>query len=174
MSERYIFVDVDGVLNPLGLLPEDGFLHSIALDGLVYGVNLSKTHARLLLDLAEKTGAVLVWATMWNDYANEYISPAIGLPVLPVAQVKQEKFSETVAMMKARTVLSYAGDSSFVDFDDEFYIGPLLEGTNGIHIFVDPYAGLKEQHITKAENFFSTAKLREEQSQLGKADTINL
>jgi hypothetical protein len=31
--------------------------------------------------------ADLVWATSWNDLANTYVGPAIGLPELPVIDV---------------------------------------------------------------------------------------
>jgi hypothetical protein len=152
---KYIFVDVDGVLN-YDSHEGGGFSHPIVLEGVTYkNIWLNKNHATMLLGLAERTGAQLVWATMWNDYANEFISPAIGLPELPVADVQQAYWNDTVAAMKARTVKKYAGDSVFVDFDDEYYIDQLIKDTNGKHIHIDPWYGLTQDHIDIAEKFLT-------------------
>jgi hypothetical protein len=149
---RYILVDVDGVLNPN--LPSEGAFSVLAKPGGVsYNLILNKRQADLLLRLAEDTNSELVWATTWENQANEWIGPEIGLPQLPVVKMVQRKFSENLGSIKARSALAYAGDSKFVYFDDEYNIGYCLEGTNGRHVYVDPKYGLVLRHIVEAEAY---------------------
>lgn len=74
-----LFLDVDGVLNPVRPRAEAGFrTHSL----LGTRVLLSRAHGRWLRELADVYD--LVWATTWEQYANELICPLLGLPALPV------------------------------------------------------------------------------------------
>ena len=81
-----VLIDVDGPLNPYATLyPQgpDGYVsHRMKPKGFEYGkglkVLLNPLHGPLFLSLE----AELVWATMWEDDANKWISPHIGLPEL--------------------------------------------------------------------------------------------
>jgi hypothetical protein len=77
-------VDIDGVISlfgapfaPSGDLPADGSFHSI--DGIPHF--LSAIAAAHLLELAELFD--LVWASGWEEKANEHLPHLLGLPALP-------------------------------------------------------------------------------------------
>jgi hypothetical protein len=81
-----ILLDVDGPLSPYDCGPyaPDGFVsHLMKPSGFLYGgglkVRLNPLHGPSLASL----GAELIWATMWNNDANVWIGPQLGLPELP-------------------------------------------------------------------------------------------
>ena len=152
---KYIFLDVDGVLNP-NLGSEGSFKVVAKPNGLSFNLILNKRQANLVLKLVEDTGSELVWATTWEHHANEWIGPPLCLPELPVVKLAERKFNENLGSVKARSVLAYAGDSKFVYFDDEYNIGYCLEGTNGRHVYVDPMYGLVLRHIVEAEAYLKS------------------
>ncbi|GAA5037666.1 hypothetical protein ACFQRL_14210 [Microbacterium fluvii] len=55
---------------------------------------------RSLLD----RGVEVVWATTWQQYANTYFAPALGLPDLPVGVSSPPRFSEDSPDWKARNL----------------------------------------------------------------------
>jgi hypothetical protein len=77
-----LFVDVDGVISLFGFNPSEtppGSFHSI--DGIIHCIG-SEVAARLA-KLAQRYE--LVWATGWEEKANEYLVHILGLPrELPV------------------------------------------------------------------------------------------
>lgn len=75
-----LYLDIDGVLNPLSPDPVQFTEHTI--DALT--VNLSPEHGAWLKELAECYE--LVWATTWEHHANEHVGPLLGLPELPVVE----------------------------------------------------------------------------------------
>jgi hypothetical protein len=88
-----LFLDVDGTLLPLG-------------------------HARIPSSLLP---CELIWATAWMEDANEVLSPLLGLPRLPVAdlpEVAQEDESG-VLNWKTRALVRAAAGRPFVWADDE-------------------------------------------------------
>jgi hypothetical protein len=79
-----LYLDVDGVLNPVRPAPAAGFtVHSM----LGTRVLICPRHGRWLRELSEVYE--LAWATTWLERANDYISPLLGLPELPVVPVQQ-------------------------------------------------------------------------------------
>jgi hypothetical protein len=65
---KYIFIDVDGVLNALGSNPGPDYFPAFGQSsktGFRYSLCLNKQHAKWLLGLSASTGANLAWATTW-------------------------------------------------------------------------------------------------------------
>lgn len=88
-----LLVDVDGVLNPFMMSPNSwqkkGFSrHQVTIPAHVdastptYRVYLSAAHKEMIEELEEVCD--VVWATTWNDLANELLGPLLGLKEYPV------------------------------------------------------------------------------------------
>lgn len=151
-----VLLDVDGVLNPV-VRPHRGYRrHRATPDGITYRLWLNAAHGRLLLDLAEATGAELIWATYWRDAANDWIAPRVGLPRLPFVPIPRQPLDSdlTVGGWKARHVARWAAGRPFVWFEDEPDVTECLaaEADLGPHFVVqiDPYKGLVEGHLDRA------------------------
>lgn len=151
---NFIFIDVDGVLNPWK--PTEAFTrYHIEVQGVVYPVYLNPEHGEWLKKLAADTNSELVWGTTWQELANPEISTRIGLPELPHLPLHRGKLSESLGQTKAEAAKRYAGDSKFVYFDDETDLGWYLGDCNGIHFCIDYRYGLLPEHITKASNYLN-------------------
>lgn len=150
-----IFLDVDGVFNPNR--PSEGHFTVLARpDGAEYKLILNKRQSALVKTLAADTNSRMVWATTWEDHANEWIGPNLGLPELPVVKFHPKKFAESLGSIKARGVSEFAGGEKFVYFDDEYDIGNYLGDCNGLHVYVNPKYGLGVKHIVEAESFLTS------------------
>ncbi|MBO3750719.1 hypothetical protein J5X84_31970 [Streptosporangiaceae bacterium NEAU-GS5] len=146
-------IDVDGVLNPFRR--SRGFRrHEVAVGGETYRLNLNRRHGRALLALAHDTDAQLVWATTWEDKANEEIGPRIGLPNLPVIEVGREP--------KAYAVAAYVKGRPFVWFDDahqpadQQYLAEHPGVGEFLLVKVDPGVGLTGAHLDQARAWLVT------------------
>ena len=161
---KYVFVDIDGVLNP-DHLRAGGFRHEARPygDSTMFALNLHEAYGQWLLDLSEKTGAFLVWGSTWQQYANEWVGKPLGLPHLSHLDLVPTKFSETLGCTKARAAVEYAQGSPFVFLDDEPDLGHYIRRhhsgnrNQGLHVHVDPRYGLDRHHLVKAEKFFGGA-----------------
>ena len=152
-----IFLDVDGMFNPI-VPSENHVRHDITLpNGSSFTVFLNPKHGEEILKLALDTDAELVWGTMWQEQANEYIGPNVGLPTLPVMRVLTYKMSSTLGLDKAYSAQLYANGRKFVYLDDEVDIGLHIKDSIGKHIWVDPEYGLRPEHIVKAREFLLAA-----------------
>ncbi|MEU4534391.1 HAD domain-containing protein [Streptosporangium sp. NPDC023825] len=169
MSEKngpVIIVGVDGVLNPWNQ-HHLGFVRmKIRLStGEVFKVALNHNHGKMLMDLAKKTGSELMWASFWNEHANEHIGRRLGLPELPVIPISDEvnhmprhKRPSTGAW-KVRCVAESGmlAGRSFVWFDDEPEVPELAASDSrlGPHLVVPvPWVtGLNVAHIAQAERW---------------------
>jgi hypothetical protein len=157
-----LLLDVDGVLNPMGRpAPPDYRSHRCTIDGEVYTVQLNPAHGRLLLDLAASTGAELVWATTWEQHANDWIAPRIGLPALPVIAMSPHVTCEHGEMFKTPHVAAYVGRRPFVWFDDQVWAEDedYLRVHQGLDDFllvqVDPVRGLTSRHLGMAHEWLT-------------------
>ena len=98
-----LFLDVDGVLNPLGSPP--GYREH-RIEG--FPILLNPDHRWELLDLARDFD--LAWATTWEDDANVEIGPRLGLPSLPVVHFEFDS--------KWPDIVDFAGTRPFAWLDD--------------------------------------------------------
>ncbi len=81
MSRPILAVDVDGVISLFGF--EETPDHSVArfelIDGMVHCISLAAgDRLRRLADSYE-----MIWASGWEDKANDYLPAMLGLPELP-------------------------------------------------------------------------------------------
>jgi hypothetical protein len=81
MSRPLLAVDVDGVISIFGFDEPPGKEEAQfeLIDGMVHCISLLA--GRRLLQLAEHYE--LVWATGWEDRANDYLPNILGLPQMP-------------------------------------------------------------------------------------------
>jgi len=86
VSKPILLLDVDGPLNPWSApkgLPAGFVEHSSRPRGWETGnpmkIRLRATDGFRLMEI----GCELIWATAWEEEANDWIGPHIGLPVLP-------------------------------------------------------------------------------------------
>jgi len=156
-----LLLDVDGVLNPTGP-PTRGFRrYRCTVDGHVYTVHLNPRHGPRLMELALRTGTELAWATTWEEHANEWISPRLGLPRLPVVALGPDLGSEKGEMYKTRYVAEYVGNRRFVWFDDQVYQEDerYLRARQGLGEFllvhVPPEQGLTSEHLAIAREWLT-------------------
>ncbi|SET60062.1 HAD domain-containing protein [Nonomuraea wenchangensis] len=158
-----VLLDVDGVLNPIGRRPPGYRRYRCVVEGVTYVVSLDPRHGRRLLGLAEATGAELVWATTWEEHANDWIAPRIGLPSLPVVAVNADTLpvSGHGEMFKTPAVAAYAGLRPFVWFDDQVWAEDeeYLRVHQGVGDFllvhVDPAHGLTSDHLGMAKEWLT-------------------
>ncbi len=157
MDDRpLILIDIDGVVNVLTsskirsrLCFHDGWRQQRIND---FGVRLfwNPRIGPWLLRLAEETGAELAWGTMWEDDANFYVSPLLGLPRLPVAPAASD-------INKARGIVPWTAGRPFVWFDDD--IGETEETDElcgdqpHLVILTDERYGLEPEHIERAREW---------------------
>jgi len=105
MSAPLLFLDVDGVVLPIGRPLEE------------LGPDLGRQLAAL--------PAELVWATAWEHGANDEIAPRIGLPRLPVVEWRATTLAEDIEddyfglHWKTRQLVEWAAGRAFVWADDE-------------------------------------------------------
>ncbi|MFI6603973.1 HAD domain-containing protein [Nonomuraea sp. NPDC050536] len=148
-----LLVDVDGVLNPFGRPTPDFRRYECKIGDQVYTVHLNWRHGARLLELALQTRAQLVWATTWEEHANEWIAPRLGLPELPVIPLAPGPKSPSVA--------DYVRGRPFVWFDDQVWEADeeYLRDHQGVGEFllvpVDPWRGLTRRHLAMAAEWLT-------------------
>jgi hypothetical protein len=160
-AKPLLLLDVDGVLNPMRRTSPRFRRHNCVVDGEVYTVLLNVRHGSQLLTLAKETESELVWATTWEEHANQEIAPRVGLPSLPVITLNRDSGSRCGEGVKTRAVADYVKGRPFVWFDDglsgadEDY----LTGHEGVGDFllvhVDPRSGLSDDHLAEAREWLT-------------------
>ena len=148
-----ILLDVDGVLNPSfssqqrsQLVHHDGWRHGRAWsNGLEYHLLLNPEHGRWLRDIAAEASADLAWASTWEDLANQFVGPVIGLPPLP--------FAPAALHNKARSVVGWTAGRPFAWLDDSAdelaQAGRLAQGQPHLCVLVDAHTGLTQEHLSQ-------------------------
>ncbi|GHJ44269.1 hypothetical protein Cs7R123_16110 [Catellatospora sp. TT07R-123] len=161
-----LFLDVDGPLNPYAAKPTrrpDGYqTHRMLLASMAeptrppwhrrrpLRVWLHPGHGPSLLALPFD----LVWATSWTDEANEWISPRLGLPELPVVPWPVPRRDGPGGVFyKTAPLVEWAAGRPFAWVDDDltdadaawvrqYHAGPAL-----LHR-IDPKLGLRDDDFT--------------------------
>lgn len=105
-----LLLDVDGVLCPIGDRSET--LVSIGASHLRYEEETPQ-RLRSLVD-----HFVLVWATSWEEEANEVVGPALGLPLLPVVRFGHWDPPQGVTW-KLPAIQQYVGERACAWVDDD-------------------------------------------------------
>lgn len=160
-SVGYLFLDVDGPLNPWaekGCRRPVGYTtHRLRPAGWENArkplrVWLNPSHGPALVKLAADTGLTLAWATTWQFEANRLIGPVLGLPELPVVDFDHHPGS--LKDWKFPAVADFASGKPLVWFDDDFRSSRLVHTVTDfqhqrgdlptlLH-WVDPRVGLTE------------------------------
>lgn len=112
MTTPFLFMDVDGVLNPFPDCPP-GFVEYDFFPEDDEPVRLAAHHGSWLRELA--TVFDLVWASGWGQDANRLLSPFFGLPELPAIALPPIPFEPHE---KVPAVASFAGDRPAAWVDD--------------------------------------------------------
>jgi hypothetical protein len=176
MSDRLIYLDVDGPLNPYGAprhrRPEGYTSYRMSppswiaqqepvqvMRGRVKPllVWLRPDAGEHLLQLANDTESQLVWATTWEHDANDYIGPHVGLPKLEVVEFgdARSRYRECGQHWKLDTLIDHAAGRSFVWLDDEItsrdhdYLDRRYNGRDfgaALALAVSPLTGLLPAH----------------------------
>jgi len=154
MKKKAILLDVDGPLNPFNakIVPEGYQQHRMYPTGFEYGNGL-----RVLLRHSDgpsmaSYGAEIIWATMWEGDANEWIGPHLGLPKLPFIDWDEtSKWDSRGLHFKTRRIASWMNEHrkgmDFLWIDDECghhdreWLNDHIEGTASI-LRVSPKTGL--------------------------------
>jgi hypothetical protein len=151
-----LFLDVDGVLNPVCPHPDAGFdTHTL----FGYAVLLSARHGAWLRELADTYE--LVWATTWEEHANTHVAPALGLDPLPVVRLSgyvprpgdpRIPLMELFSAQKWAPLLRHAGGRPFAWVDDVIP-GRLLRKSlwrrDRLLLRIDPGQGLERWHVDR-------------------------
>jgi hypothetical protein len=147
-----LLIDVDGVLNPLGVGPDfvpPGFV-AHRLEGL--RVLLARKHGAWLTALA--TDFDLVWATSWEHDADRLIAERVGLPRgMPVITFT----SQTEWTAKLPDVIRFVGDRPVAWIDDalgaEEHEWASSRGVPTLLIQANHRVGLTRAHIDRLREF---------------------
>lgn len=169
-----IGLDVDGVLNPYVARPPqqpEGYVtRDITPSGFLKPVRvwLSPAHGKLLTTFADQLGVDLYWATTWEEEANTYIAPVLGLPDLPVIKFG---LGLTGSRWKWADVFQAALDRPLVWFDDDFdgrwhrsgrerFLADRTElGLDTLLMNIDPAVGLTEADLANAAHWLMSRGL---------------
>jgi len=141
MTKPLLLLDVDGVLRPFG--HDEGHVEAVLdFDPIRYDPQTPARLARLAAQFR------LVWATAWEDAANDLLAPLFELPPLPVI-----RFDDQVAISdswKLPAIKRFVGEHPFAWIDDD--VGPDAHrwaGTRGVATLlldIEPQRGLHAGH----------------------------
>jgi len=164
-----VLLDVDGVLNPARSRAAGYRRHWVFPAGIAHRLLLNPRHGPMLAELAEVTGAELVWASYWQARANIWIAPRIGLPSLRFVPIPtrwghtwRASARPEPGPWKARHVAAWTGQIPFVWLEDDVNVAGCLTEEPGLgrHLVVriDPAVGLTEQHVAKARAWLTSVR----------------
>lgn len=155
-----MLLDVDGVLNLGQFMPsarrgrlrrDQGWYSGRAgdrHDPYAERIVLNRRWGPMLRSL-EDEGAELAWATAWNEAANWFISPLLGLGELPWAPAVHKR--------KAYTVVPWTEGRPWAwleDRQDELTVASALSHRRPhLPVLVDPLEGLADDHVERVREW---------------------
>jgi hypothetical protein len=169
MTKPLLLIDVDGVANAFGgpfaglpapdgyalyRLRERSFTDEQGRPWVQGGLRvwLNPDHGRMLLTLADRFE--LAWCTAWRESANEFISPVLGLPELPVVPLPGGWQTLADQHWKTPGVEEYAAGRALAWFDDEFKAADYewsakrtIDGAPTLLVPIDPLHGIRQGDI---------------------------
>ena len=151
MPQRPIlFVDVDGVISLFGFAPGEG-----ALPGPLYWIDgvahcIPEDIGARLVSLAERFE--LVWATGWEERANEHLPFLLKLPFRDLPSLKFDGHAVFgSAHWKVDAIDEYAGDrpAAWIDDNLDEVCWAWAEGREAPTLLVqtETYDGLTDEHV---------------------------
>jgi hypothetical protein len=147
-----LFVDVDGVISVFGFPldgPPPGRLLSV--DGLPHCI--SSGSGDRLIRLAETYE--LVWATGWEERANEHLPHLLGLPGELPTLIFDEQPMWGSAHWKLSALERYAGDRPAAWIDDNFneacWDWASARSAPTLLVRTEPAVGITDEHVEELE-----------------------
>jgi hypothetical protein len=152
-----LLMDVDGVLNAINR--NQGSRTYAIHQVLGYPIRFRHEMANWLARLAEHFTPV--WCTMWDDQANEYLTPLLGLPRLPYVPCDAGRYNlgtwnGRYLHSKVGCIAEHVGERPFAWIDDEIGSGDLAwaaarddEIAPTYLLKIDQRMGLLEHHVNK-------------------------
>ncbi|MEA2170151.1 MAG: hypothetical protein QOF76_3451 [Solirubrobacteraceae bacterium] len=111
MTKPLLLLDIDGVLCPLGAITDDLVRVRVGEAAVRYDPATPERLRRL------GEAFRLVWATSWEDAANEELGPLLGLPPLPFLRFDDDV--ELGESYKLPAIRRYVGDRAAAYVDDD-------------------------------------------------------
>ena len=152
MSKPLLAVDVDGVISLFGFEEAPERAKFELVDGMVHCISL--VAGERLLRLSEQFD--LVWATGWEDKANDYLPNILGLPELPyISFGGAARFGS--AHWKLGPLGEYASGRAVAWIDDNFNDGcyewadKREEPT--LLVPTESHLGIEEAHVAALESW---------------------
>ncbi|HEX3173638.1 MAG TPA: hypothetical protein VHQ43_05410 [Solirubrobacterales bacterium] len=148
MSRPLLAVDVDGVISLFDLEqpPDEVQAHFELIDGMVHCISLAAgERLRRLMDVYEP-----VWASGWEDRANEFLPGILGIPELPYLRFDgAARFGS--AEWKLAPLQAYAHERplAWVDdsFDESCYEWAREREAPTLLVPTEPHLGLEEVQV---------------------------
>ena len=150
IEKPVLFVDVDGVLSLFGFPAGAELPGAVPLGRRNRALHPAPHRARRLERLAERFE--LVWATGWEEKANEYLPRILGLPFreLPVLTFDGRAVFGS-SHWKLDAIGAYAGDRPAAWIDDNMDGACELwadhRGAPTLLVRTDPPSGLTDEHV---------------------------
>jgi hypothetical protein len=147
-SKPLLAVDVDGVISLFGFdgPPQDNPCKFRLIDGMAHCILLEAgDRLRRLMDHYE-----LIWATGWEDRANDHLPLMLGLPQLPVLHFGRDaRFGS--AHWKIGPIDEYSKGRALAWIDDslepECYEWAAQRPDPTLLVRTDPTRGIEEGHV---------------------------
>jgi hypothetical protein len=151
-------VDVDGVVSLFGFDPSDGLPGDfVSVDGILHCIGAEA--GPRLARLAERYE--LVWATGWEDKANDYLPEVLGIPSkLPTLTFEGRAVFGT-AHWKVEAIDRYAGNRPAAWIDDSLdeRCAAWAAGRKAPTLLVEtePATGITDEHVERLLRFADDA-----------------
>lgn len=143
-----LFVDVDGVLSLFGFDPSDDMLgHFHWVDGVAHCI--PPASGPLLVELRERFE--LVWATGWEEKANEYLPEILELPFRELPSLSFDgRATFGSSHWKLDAIEEYAGERPVAWIDDHMEDACRLwarsRSAPTLLVETKPWIGLNREH----------------------------